>query len=244
MVLSSNATARFTDVAATGVTWWLQAYVTDDRELIRPVLGAAVEAGARAIVLTVDTPVVGTKYDAGEGTVWDTVPPEWLRANLGDAADAAKARDLGPDDIGWLADVSGLPVVPKGVLHPDDARLAVEAGAAAVWVSNHGGRQLDGAAATADCLAAVADAVGADIEVYVDGGIRSGLSVLAALALGADACFLGRLPLYALAAGGQQGVEQTLRTLALELEEAMRLAGCVDVATSHDLVLAGVGGPP
>lgn len=237
MVVSSNATATFADIAATGVHWWLQAYVPQERDLARPMLDAAVAAGASAIVLTVDTPVVGTKYDAGEGTIWDAVPADWLRVNLGPAADAPKARDLGPADIGWLRDVTGLPVVPKGVLHPDDARRAVEAGAAAVWVSNHGGRQLDLVAATADCLAGVSDAVGADVEVYVDGGIRSGTSVLAALALGAHACFLGRPPLYALATRGEDGVRMLLDALVAELEEAMLLAGCANATAVRGLVV-------
>jgi 4-hydroxymandelate oxidase len=235
LVLSSNATATFADVAATGVTWWLQAYLPQERELARPMLEAAVSAGARAVVLTVDTPVVGTKYDAGEGSVWTSTPADWLRVNLGAAADAPKARDLGPADLEWLGAVTGLPVVPKGVLHPDDARRAVDAGAAAVWVSNHGGRQLDRAAASADCLAAVAAAVGDDVEVYVDGGVRSGLSVLVALALGARACFLGRLPLYALATGGADGVRRMLGALADELEEALRLAGCSSPADARVL---------
>jgi len=238
MVLSSNATSSFAEVAATGVTWWLQAYVTEDRERVRPALEAAVAAGAQGIVLTVDTPVVGTKYDAGEGSVWKSVPASWVRANLGESADAPKARDLGPRDIGWLAEVTGLPVVPKGVLHPDDARAAVDAGAAAVWVSNHGGRQLDRTASTADCLPRVVEAVGDDVEVYVDGGIRSGLSVLAAVALGASAAFLGRLPLYALAAGGEEGVGQALAMLVTELEEALRLAGCADLAAARGLTWA------
>jgi 4-hydroxymandelate oxidase len=239
MVLSSNATAGFADVAATGVTWWLQAYLTDDRELCRPMLEAAVAAGASAVVLTADTPVVGAKYGAGDTTVWDAVPPDWLGVNLGSAAGAPKARDLGPADIGWLDDVTGLPVVLKGVLHPDDARAAVDAGAAAIWVSNHGGRQLDRAATTADCLPAVVEALGGAVEVYVDGGIRSGLSVLAALALGARACFLGRLPLYALATGGRPGVERLLQALAGELVEALLLAGCTSPAEARGLLHRG-----
>lgn len=241
MVLSSNATARFDEIGPTGVTWWLQAYVTEDRELCRPMLDAAVEAGASAVVLTADTPVVGTKYAAGEATIWDSVPAEWLRVNLGPVADAPKARDLGAEDIAWLTDVTGLPVVAKGVLHPDDARLAVDAGASAVWVSNHGGRQLDRAAPTADCLGPVVDAVGAAVEVYVDGGIRTGLSVLAALALGARACFLGRLPLYALAAGGEQGVRRLLEDVADELGEALLLAGCTQPDEARGLLC--VDGP-
>lgn len=229
MVLSSNATATFADLADTGVTWWLQAYLPQDRELARPMLEAAVKAGARAVVLTVDTPVVGTKYDHGEGVIWDQVPPAWVGTNLGPAAGAEKARDLGPADIAWLADVTDLPVVPKGVLDPEDARRAVDAGAAALWVSNHGGRQLDRVAATASCLSRVVEAVEGSVEVYVDGGIRAGLSVLTALALGARACFLGRLPLYALAAGGESGVRAMFTALSDELEESLRLAGCANL---------------
>jgi 4-hydroxymandelate oxidase len=238
MVVSSNATATFPEIAATGVQWWLQAYLPQQRDLALPMLEAAVEAGAQAVVLTVDTPVVGTKYDAGEGTVWDTVPEEWIGVNLGPAADAPKARDLGPADIGWLHDVTGLPVVTKGVLHADDARRAVDAGAAAVWVSNHGGRQLDRVASTAQCLPAVVDAVEGQAEVYVDGGVRSGTSALAALALGARACFLGRWPLYALATGGEEGVGRLLAGLTAELEEALLLAGCPDVGAARRLVVA------
>jgi 4-hydroxymandelate oxidase len=238
MVVSSNATATFAEIAATGVRWWLQAYLPQQRDLALPMLEAAVAAGAQAIVLTVDTPVVGTKYDAGEGIVWDSVPEEWIGANLGPAADAPKARDLGPADVGWLRDVTRLPVVTKGVLHADDARRAVDAGAAAVWVSNHGGRQLDRVASTAHCLPAVVDAVGDQAEVYVDGGVRSGTSALAALALGARACFLGRWPLYALATGGEEGVGRLLAGLTTELEEALLLAGCPDVAAARRLVVA------
>lgn len=234
MVVSSNATARFDEIGGTGVAWWLQAYLPQERSLAKPLLESAVDAGARAVVLTVDTPVVGTKYD--DGAVWSAIPPEWLRVNLGDAADAPKAHDLGPADIGWLHQVTGLPVVVKGVLRPDDARRAVEAGAAAVWVSNHGGRQLDRSAATADCLAPVAAAVGADAEVYVDGGVRSGITALTALALGADACFLGRLPLYALAVESSTGVERLLSVLAEELAEAMQLAGCAGPGDARGLV--------
>lgn len=237
MVLSSNATATFADLAETGVAWWLQAYLPQDRELARPMLEAAVKAGAGAVVLTVDTPVVGTKYDHGEGVIWDQVPPDWVGTNLGPAAGAEKARDLGPADIAWLADVTDLPVVPKGVLDPEDARRAVDAGAAALWVSNHGGRQLDRVAATAECLARVVEAVDGSVEVYVDGGIRSGLSVLTALALGARACFLGRLPLYALAAGGERGVRDLLAALGEELEESLRLAGCADPSDAQGLTV-------
>jgi 4-hydroxymandelate oxidase len=194
---------------------------------------SALGAGARAIVLTADTPVVGRKYAA---QVLDLVEPGWLRVNFpeGDAVRPGleKAKDLGPQDIAWLSQEFGVPVVVKGVLHPDDARRCVEAGAAAVWVSNHGGRQLDGTVSTADALAAVVDEVDGRAEVYVDGGVRRGGHGLVAAALGARGVFLGRTPMYALAEGGSEGVARALTELREELVEALRLAG----ATRPDAV--------
>lgn len=235
LVVSSNAASSFTSIAATGVTWWLQAYLPQERSLIRPCLDAAVTAGASAIVLTVDTPVVATKRDGWGPSVLTTVPRRWVGANLGDAADAPKAQDLGPADIAWLREVTGLPAVVKGVLHPDDAHTAVGAGAAAVWVSNHGGRQLDRSIATADALREVAGAVDGAVPVFVDGGVRDGVSALVALAMGADALFVGRLPLYALAVGGSEAVVRTFEELSAELSEALRLAGCADRAGARRL---------
>lgn len=228
MVVSSNAGTSLADIGATGVAWWAQLYVPQDRSLGVSFIENAVAAGARALVLTVDTPVVGTKYTAG-APVWSVIDPGILGANLATAFDdlpgAEKAKDLGPDDIAWLQDVSGLPVVVKGVLRGDDAVACVEAGASAVWVSNHGGRQLDRALATASALPEVVSSVPRRVPVYVDGGLRSGLDVLTATALGAHAVFLGRLPLYALR-GGVEGVGQLHADLREECTEALRLAGC------------------
>jgi 4-hydroxymandelate oxidase len=201
-----------------------------------------VAAGARAVVLTVDTPVVGTKYDDGP-SVWDVVDPSWLQVNYpptyGDQPGDEKATDLGPHDVDWLATTSGLPVVVKGVLRAGDARRCVDAGAAAVWVSNHGGRQLDYAAATADCLADVVDEVGPDAEVYVDGGVRNGRHALTALALGARAVFLGRPPLYALTVDGSAGVRRLLDELTEELVDNLRLAGCSSASAVPRDLLSG-----
>ncbi len=228
MVVSSNAGSTFAEIGATGVPWWLQMYVTADRSSTTPVVERALEAGARALVLTADTPVVGTKYDEGR-SVWETVDEAWVRVNFEDdrpdVPGLEKATDLGPHDIAWLRERFGLPVVVKGVLHPADARRCVEAGASAVWVSNHGGRQLDRAIATADALAAVSDEVRGEAELYVDGGVRRGAHALAAVALGARAVFLGRPALYALAADGESGVTRLLGELDEELSEALRLSG-------------------
>lgn len=239
VVVSSNAGTPFADIGATGARWWLQAYLPRDRSLADGLLRRATEAGAEAVVLTLDTPVVGTKYATGERAVWEVVDPALLRVNFDPGYDdaapgAVKATDVGPADIARVRDTCGLPVVAKGVLRPDDARGCVVAGAAAVWVSNHGGRQLDRTAATPACLPAVVAAVGESVPVYVDGGVRSGLDVLAALALGADAVFCGRGPLLALVEG-EPGAARWHAELRVEVEEALRLAGCRSVADTRGL---------
>jgi 4-hydroxymandelate oxidase len=247
LVVSSNSGSTFADLGATGAVWWLQVYVAADRRASEALLEAAVAGGAAALVLTADTPVIGTRYAGVGPSVWDIAEEGWVGANSSVTThfrpdDRDKAMDLGPADIAWLSERSGLPVAVKGVLRPDDARRCVDAGAAAVWVSNHGGRQLDQSLATARCVAAVREAVGTDAQVFVDGGVRSGLHVLAALALGADAAFVGRPLFHALAAGGQDGVRRGLAELEEELVESLRLAGCPTLADARD-VLAGFASP-
>lgn len=241
--VGSNAGRPFAAVAGAGAPWWVQVYLLRDRGVTREMLRRAVLAGARAVVLTVDTPVVGTKLE-GSVSVWDLVPDDHLHANEElaglDHRSVEKATDLSPDDIGWLAGETGLPVVVKGVLRADDARRAVSAGASAVWVSNHGGRQLDRVVSTAQALPAVTQAVGSTAEVMVDGGVRHGLDVMAALAMGARAVFVGRPAVWALATGGALGVTRLLDTLAEELAEGMRLVGVATLADlSADLVAKG-----
>ncbi len=229
--VSSNAGFRFDEIAAEGAPWWVQTYVMQDLGLTEDMLRRAVAAGAGAVVVTVDTPIVGTKYDDGP-PVWEETPEDYLHANVAPDLVAASATGfeklagITPDVISWLSGVAGLPVVVKGVLRGDDARAAVDAGAAAVWVSNHGGRQLDQAVSTMRALPEVAAAVGEAAEVYVDGGIRRGMDVFAACALGATTVFVGRPALWALAAEGSAGVTRLLRELQGELVEAMTLAGC------------------
>ena len=243
LVVTSNSGSTFADVAATGAPWWLQMYVTADRSLTEPVVEAARDAGASAVVLTADTPVVARKRLTSP-SVGDVIDPGWLRVNFPDGDSRAavdKAADLGPQDIAWLSQRFELPVVVKGVLHPDDARRCVQAGARAVWVSNHGGRQLDRAVSSAQALPGVAEAVAGleeEAEVYVDGGLREGLDVMAALASGADAVFVGRPAFYALADAGAAGVRRLWEELCGDLEEALRLVGVGSVAAlTPDLVL-------
>jgi 4-hydroxymandelate oxidase len=247
MCVSSNAGQAFADIAAECGPWWVQAYVLQDRGLTRAMLERAVAAGAQAVVVTADTPVVAAKRDQGD-SVWGVTPDVFLHANedLEGVSHAAieKATDLAPADIGWLGEVTGLPVVVKGVLRADDAQIAVDAGASAVWVSNHGGRQLDRSISTAAALAPVAEAVGERAEVYVDGGIRDGRDVLAALSLGARCAFIGRPALWALATRGAQGVADLLGLLVEELVEAMTLAGAPSArAVPADLIVAPRGRP-
>lgn len=226
-VLSTKATSSFDDVAPVLGAWWQQVYVMRDRDLTARVVRRAVTCGARALVLTVDTPYVAVKAHPSE------VPPEVpltpLVPGVLDTGNEGcwNAPDVTTADIGWLRELSGgLPVVVKGVVRGDDARACLDAGAAAVWVSNHGGRQLDGAVPTARALPAVADAVGDRAEVYVDGGVRTGRDVVRALALGARAVFVGRPQVWALATGGADGVRSMLATLRAETWEALALAGC------------------
>ncbi|MBF4768119.1 alpha-hydroxy-acid oxidizing protein [Nocardioides agariphilus] len=225
-VLSTRASCRLDDVAAVAGPWWLQVYVLRDRGITEEVVRRSVAAGARALVLTGDTPVVSTR---SRRSSFDPAHAATMARDLTDVRDDSayeQAPDVTYADIGWLREVSGgLPVVVKGVLRADDARACVAAGAAAVWVSNHGGRQLDGVVPTAVALPEVADAVGSDAEVFVDGGVRHGRDVVRALALGARGVGLGRAVLWALAADGSAGVADLLAAYEANLTETMQLVG-------------------
>jgi 4-hydroxymandelate oxidase len=243
-VLSTRSTRRIEDVAAVvaakGGTWWFQVYLMRDRELSAGLVRRAAAAGAAALVLTADTPVVGRKRrDVGEAVASDEI----FLVNLGpldDMTAAAQAADVTFADIRWLAEAGGgLPVVIKGVLRGDDAQACRASGAAAVIVSNHGGRQLDGALPPAIALPGVSAALAADTtpgcEIYADGGIRTGEDALTALALGARAVFLGRPVLWALACGGADGVRSLLAGLTDELAHALALAGAASPADAAGL---------
>jgi 4-hydroxymandelate oxidase len=229
LTLSSRSSARIEAVAAEAGPWWFQVYVLRDRGLTRELVRRAAAAGADALVLTGDTPYLGRRRRDRDPAL---VPDDVFGVNLGagvDRALAEQAADVTYDDIAWLAGLSGLPVVVKGVLRGDDARDCAAAGAAGVWVSNHGGRQLDGAVPTAVALPEVAGAVRGATEVYADGGIRTGVDVLRALALGARAVFVGRPVLWCLVTGGADAVAGGLAELTDGLAHAMGLAGVTTV---------------
>jgi len=249
-VLSTRSTRRIEDVAEVvgglGGTWWFQVYVMRDRELTAGLVRRAAAAGAGALVLTGDTPVVGRPLGPGPSPR-AVSGPDFL-VNLGpleDLSRAVHAADVTFADIGWLAEISGgLPVVVKGVLRRDDALACAAHGAAAVIVSNHGGRQLDGAVPAAWALPGIAAALaarpgGQGLPAYADGGIRTGSDALAALALGARAVFVGRPVLWALACGGAQAVQELLDGLRADLAQQMALAGAASVSS----IAAGITGP-
>ena len=237
MCVSTLATVSLEDVAAAapGAPRWFQLYIRRDRGVTEELVQRAVAAGYSAIALTVDVPVLGRRWrDERNGF---SLPDGMQMANLGAAPPkvegsglaAYAAAEFDPsltfDDIGWLADLSGLPVAVKGVMRGDDAVRCIESGAAAVIVSNHGARQLDTTVPTAEALRDVAESVGDRAEIYVDGGIRRGTDVIKALALGARAVMVGRPILWGLATGGAAGVQAVLTELIEEVTRALMLCG-------------------
>jgi 4-hydroxymandelate oxidase len=246
-VVSMAATASIEDIAATcpAARLWMQMYVLRDRGATKEMCLRAAQAGCEALVVTVDSPVergATVPFGAVSRSINAGMPlPNLIPA--GEPADVNRvieryAPDVTCDDIARLAEWSGgLPVVIKGVLRGDDARECVAAGAAGVAVSNHGGRQLPGCVPTAYALTEVVDAVGSDGEVFVDGGVRDGLDLVRALALGARAVLVGRPVLWALALGGSASVRDYLRGIKAQAAQLMGLSGCPRIdSIGRDLV--------
>jgi isopentenyl diphosphate isomerase/L-lactate dehydrogenase-like FMN-dependent dehydrogenase len=239
MCLSSAATARPAEVAAAApdAPHWYQVYVFADRSITTDLIDEARASGFSALVLTVDTPYLGRRE---RDIRVDFKAPEGLTPT-GDLFGGAFETSLSWHDLEWLAGY-GLPIVVKGLLTAEDARLACEHGAAAVVVSNHGGRQLDGVPGTIDVLAEVVEAVDGRAEVFLDGGIRRGTDALKALALGARAVLIGRAMLWGLAVGGEAGVRHVLELLQAEIELGLALLGCcspAEVTRAHVACCAG-----
>ncbi|BAZ32361.1 FMN-dependent alpha-hydroxy acid dehydrogenase [Cylindrospermum sp. NIES-4074] len=249
MVLSTLSTKSIEEVAAVreklpNALQWFQLYIHKDRGLTRALVERAYAAGYKALCLTVDAPVLGRRERDQRNEF--TLPPGLHLANITTLTGLDIPHEKGESglftyvaqqlnsavtwrDLEWLQSLSPLPLVLKGILRGDDAVRAVEYGAKAIVVSNHGGRQLDGAIASLDALPEIIAAVDARAEVLLDGGIRRGTDILKALALGAKAVLIGRPALWGLAVAGQAGVSHLISLLHNELNVAMALSGCAQL---------------
>jgi 4-hydroxymandelate oxidase len=259
MVASSMATHTIEEIAevATGPLWF-QLYVFRDRDLTRALIERAEAAGVRALCLTVDVPVQGNRERDDRNRF--RLPPGIEVAHFrgmdqarfpeadGSGLDAFIREQLDPslswEFLGWLRSVTRLPLVLKGILTSEDARLAVEHGVDAIIVSNHGGRQLDGARPTLLALPEVVEAVGGAVPVLLDGGVRRGTDVAKALCLGARAVLVGRPYLWGLALAGEEGVAHVLEVLRAELLRTMQLLGRTTVEALDPSALVAAEGPP
>ncbi|MDX6480541.1 MAG: lactate 2-monooxygenase [Gaiellaceae bacterium] len=260
-VLSSAASSSIEEIAeAMGAApRWFQLYWINDREVAASFVRRAEAAGFGAIVVTLDTPVLAWRprdlrhaylpFIRGEGCAQFFTDPVF-RAKLSAPPDEdmltaaammlATFPNLGLtwDDLAWMREQTSLPLLVKGVLRGDDAELARERGVDGIIVSNHGGRQVDGAIATLDALVEIRDTVGPDYPLLVDGGIRRGADVVKAMALGADAVLLGRLYAYGLAVGGAAGVEAVCRQLLAEVDLTLALCGGTSIRELDTTLLA------
>lgn len=247
-VVSTAATYSLEEVAAaapSGIRWF-QLYCYRDRGITRSLVERAAAAGYRALCLTVDAPFVGrrerdirNRFGLPQGLRWKNLEAHGFdKMDAGGDGSALKKyieniwdAGLTWEAVEWLRDLSPLPLVLKGILTAEDARLAVAHGAQGIVVSNHGGRQLDGAVSTASVLREIVEAVAGRAEVYVDGGIRRGTDVMKALALGARAVLIGRPYLWGLAVDGEAGVARVLELLRAELDLSMGLSGMPNLAS-------------
>ena len=236
--MSSASSFVIEEIAPEAGPWWFQLYVFTDRGFTRELVARATAAGAAALMVTVDVPVrarregeTRSRFAVSGGMAMAQLPSsqgEQPPATL-DAAAGSVSTTFDPAfvwrDLDWLAALSPLPILLKGILHPDDAARAVDHGAQGVIVSNHGGRQLDSAIAALDALPSVAETVAGRAEVLFDGGIRRGTDVLTALALGARAVLIGRPTHWGLAVAGEAGVHHVLDLLRAELALDLMLCG-------------------
>jgi 4-hydroxymandelate oxidase len=232
MCAATRATTDLAEVAAAGAgPKWFQLYMDPDRERVRRMLARVAEHGYAQVVMTIDLPVAGRRERELRHGPLAFGPGVVLVDQLGGAGGAGAKPPTGGwhapawEDVAWVREHSGLSVVLKGVLTAEDAELGVAAGASALIVSNHGGRQLDGVVPTAVALGEVVAAAAGRVPVLVDGGVRSGADVVRALALGAAAVLVGRPYAWALAAGGEAGVRAALAALVEDTERTLVLVG-------------------
>ncbi|XP_065334833.1 2-Hydroxyacid oxidase 1-like [Cloeon dipterum] len=237
-VLSTMSTVALEEVAAAAPRGrnWLQTYIYKDRKLTERLVKRAEKAGFEAIVITVDAPVIGIRYDDARSQF--TLPPHLELANFKETNQSSSSnnqtlldRSVTWKDIKWLKTITALPIVLKGILCAEDAELALLHSIDGIIVSSHGGRQLDTVPAPLEVLAEIVDKLkGSSCEVYVDGGISTGSDVFKALAIGAKMALIGRPAVWGLTCGGQHGVQKVLDILRNELETTMMLSGVSDVS--------------
>lgn len=234
----SSTSIADTASAGAGAPQFFQLYMSKDWEFNKSLLDEAKKAGVKGIILTVDATVDGYREADIVNNFQFPIPMANLtKYSEGDGQGkgiaeiyASAAQKIGPDDVARIADYTGLPVIVKGIESPEDALYAIGAGAAGIYVSNHGGRQLNGGPASFDVLADVARAVNGKVPVIFDSGVRRGSDVFKALASGADLVGIGRPVIYGLALGGAQGVQSVFEHLDHELEIIMQLAGTKTIA--------------
>ncbi|GLG93436.1 Hydroxyacid oxidase 1-like Protein [Gryllus bimaculatus] len=257
--LSTLSTSSIEEVAAAApdTVKWFQLYIYKDRKVTMDLVQRAEKAGFKAIVLTVDAPVFGIRLADLRNKF---VLPSHLRlanfdghlsTNVNDTTSGSSINDYVAnlfdqsvtwEDVKWLKRSTNLPIVLKGILTEEDAKIAADLGVQGIQVSNHGARQIDGTLAPMEALPAVARAVGGRCEVFLDGGVRQGGDVFKALAGGARAVFAGRPLLWGLAAAGEAGARQVLRILRRELDHTLALAGCTKISDIRPCMI-GYGSP-
>ena len=227
MIASTDATRPLEEIAqAASGPLWFQLYIYHSLEVAAWMVQRAEAAGYRAIVLTVDLPAMGNRERSMRHKI-PMPPPPLVEANfVGVEEEGQEWVPVTWETIDWLRSITALPLLVKGILTAEDARLSLEHGVSGIIVSNHGGRQLDGVVTSIQALPEIVEAAAGRCEVYMDGGIRRGTDILKALALGARAVLVGRPVLWGLAVDGARGVQQVLEILHTELERAMKLAGC------------------
>ncbi|KTG03907.1 hypothetical protein cypCar_00003314 [Cyprinus carpio] len=242
-IASTYSTCSVEEIAAAAPNGyrWFQLYLYRDRKLSEQIVSRVEALGYKALVLTVDVPYTGKRRNDIRNQF--KLPPHLMVKNFeGMFQEQAGSQEeygipantLDPSiswkDVYWLQSLTRLPIIIKGILTKEDAELAIEHGVQGIIVSNHGGRQLDGVPATIDCLPEIVDAVQGRVEVYMDGGIRTGNDVLKAIALGAKCVFIGRPAIWGLAYKGEEGVREILQILHDEFRLSMALSGCRNVA--------------
>lgn len=252
LTLSIWGNTAMEDIAPLIDTWWFQMYPYKDRKITQRLIERAEAANCSGLVLTVDTPIAGRRLRDARNQfalpngltlanmtefALDAVQSQSNMSSMAAYANAQRDPALSWKDVDWMRSITNLPILLKGILHPADAKLAVEHGIAGVIVSNHGGRQLDTALSTIAALPSIVDAVNGQIDVLIDGGIRRGTDILKALAFGAKAVMIGRPVVWGLAVGGENGVKRVIEILRTEFDTALALAGCPNARDlSRDLL--------